>query len=125
MALIGKDGKDDGAIRNFLRTLEGVDSDDILPEEIQARRLAQVTLVGTRDLSYEEHMRSDAYWEQARQYGLVDSTIRFPGRDTVVVLSVCDKEEAEQLVQNHPMVSEGEIRPRWKGEMQWLSDDQC
>lgn len=127
MALIGKDGSDgkegddNAAIRKFLENIDEFQPESLLPQHIrESRRFVQVTFVGSNELSEEHRRMSERYWQQALQYGLVDSRILHEDHDTIMVLSVCDREEAEEIVHNDPNISEGRMRPRFRGEMEFL-----
>ncbi|WP_143105155.1 hypothetical protein [Halogeometricum rufum] len=110
MSGCSKEDKKDGAMRALYEHLDGVDPVDLLPEQFrESRRLVQVTLEGSGDLSEEERRRSEGYWQQASIYGLVDSCIRPPEGDTIMILSVTDEDEAQQLVRSDPTVSDGDV----------------
>ena len=52
---------------------------------------------------------SDDYWQQAHNMGIVDSVTSRLGGLTTLILSVASQEEAEQMVNQDPIVRNGNI----------------
>lgn len=105
----GSEGKEDAARIAGLSSL-GLIIEKSLVGTVVNRRFIKVLLDGALGLNETERGSSNAFWDEVKCFGLLDSITTTPEGQVTAVLSVIDEGEARDLVTKEPNVTSGKLR---------------
>jgi hypothetical protein len=108
MAYIGKNGKDGKDGKDDCGGLAvGLAGGSAAPNIPISRTFFKISVQSVGKIPEDMRAQSNAYWDEVKNYGLIDSYSTDDAGNSELVLSVRDEAEARSLADGDPLIASG------------------